>query len=264
MLVHICVMLVNLQWRYVMAELQELLVRLKLKGLLETFEQRLLQARDSGLSHQEFITLLLQDEVQRRDANSLIKRLGRAKFEETKTLEGLQLDNYPAKQQQIIRELSCGGYIKDNRHIVIMGPTGTGKTHLAQALGHNACRQGTSVRFIRAQALYRHLEASRADRSWELEFKKFLSPKLLIIDDFGLQTLAETQADDIYELIAERYLKGSFIITSNRKVEAWLDLFPDKVMANAALDRLSNQAHHVVLTGESFRRKMNSKTKVEK
>lgn len=136
-----------------------------------------------------------------------------------------------------------------------MGPTGTGKTHLAQALGHQACRQGKSVRFIRAQALHHILTASRADRSWQIELKKFLAPKLLIIDDFGLQALTVTQAEDIYELIAERYLKGSFIFTSNRKVEAWMDLFPDKVMANAALDRLSNQAHHIVLTGESYRRK---------
>ena len=157
MLAPIYAMPVNLLWRDIMAELQELLTRLKLKGLLETFEQRLLQARDSGLSHQEFITLLLQDEVQRRDANILIKRLTRAKFEEAKTLEGLQLEHYPVKQQQIIRELSCGSYVKENRHIVIMGPTGTGKTHLAQALGHHACRQGINVRFIRAQALYRHL-----------------------------------------------------------------------------------------------------------
>lgn len=244
-----------------MIEFNELLVRLRLKGLLETYEQRLVQARDSGLSHREFITLLLQDEVQRRDANILIKRVKRARFEETKTLEGLHLERYPVKEQNIIRELAIGCYIKENRHIVIMGPAGTGKTHLAQALGHHACRQGISVRFVRAQALYRRLEASRADRSWDQEFKKLLSPKLLIIDDFGLQALTETQAEDIYELIAERYLKGSFIITSNRKVEAWLDIFPNEVMANAALDRVSNQAHHIVLTGESYRRKMNLATK---
>jgi DNA replication protein DnaC len=235
--------------------LQPLLKRLRLEGLLKTFEQRLSQARDSSLSHQEFITLLLQDEVQRREAENFIKRLSSAKFEETKTLEELQLNRYPVKEQQIIRELMCGNYLVEHQHILIMGPTGTGKTHLAQALGHQACRQGKSVRFIRAQALHHILTASKADRSWQIELKKFLAPKLLIIDDFGLQALTATQAEDIYELIAERYLKGSFIFTSNRKVEAWMDLFPDKVMANAALDRLSNQAHHIVLTGESYRRK---------
>jgi DNA replication protein DnaC len=135
--------------------------------------------------------------------------------------------------------------------------TGTGKTHLAQALGHQACRQGKTVRFIRANNLFRKLLASRADQTWEQIFKKFLQPELLILDDFGLKTLTMTQAEDIYELIAERHLKGSFIITSNRGVEAWLELFPDPVMANAALDRLSHQAHHIILEveGESYRKK---------
>ncbi len=236
--------------------LQPLLKRLRLTGLLETYEQRLLQARESNLNHQEFLALILQDEIQRRDANCLINRLRRAKFDSHKTLEGLKLERYPKKQQQIIRELSCNNYLKEHQHIIIVGPTGTGKTHLAQALGHQACRQNYNVRFIRAQVLYRKLIASRADKTWEKEFKQFASAHLLIIDDFGLQTLTVTQAEDLYELIAEREFKGSFIITSNRKVEAWLDLFPDKVMANAALDRLANNAHHVVLTGESYRRKM--------
>jgi DNA replication protein DnaC len=235
--------------------LKPLLKRLGLTGFLETLESRLLQARDSSLTYEEFITLLLQDEAQRRDARNFIKRVSRAKFEEGKTLEGLQLSCYPVKEQQVIRELSCGNYLNEHQHILIMGPTGTGKTHLAQALGQQACRQGKSVRFIRAQALHHILTASRADNSWQMELKKFLSPKLLIIDDFGLQALTMTQSEDIYELIAERYLKGSFIFTSNRKIEAWMDLFPEKVMANAALDRLAHHAHHIVLTGESYRRK---------
>lgn len=235
--------------------LQPLLTRLRLNGLLETLEQRLIQARDTGLSHQEFMALLLQDEIQRRDAQCLEKRLHRAKFEEIKIFEGLELNHYPTKQQQTIRDLITGNYLKEHQHILIMGPTGTGKTHLAQALGHQACRQRYSVRFIRAQSLYRTLVSGRADKTWEKEFKQFVSPDLLIIDDFGLQALETSQAEDIYELIAERCLKGSFIFTSNRNVDAWLDLFPDKVMANAALDRLANNAHHVILTGESYRRK---------
>jgi len=235
--------------------LRPLLKRLGLTGFLETFEQRLLQARDSNLTHEEFITLLLQDEAQRREGNNFLKRVNRAKFEEPKTLEELQLTCYPAKEQQLIRDLASGSYLKEYQHILIMGPTGTGKTHLAQALGQQACRQGKSVRFIRAQTLHHTLTASRADNSWQTELKKFISPKLLIIDDFGLQALSMIEAEDIYELIAERYLKGSFIFTSNRKIEAWMDLFPEKVMANAALDRLAHHAHHIVLAGESYRRK---------
>ena len=234
--------------------LKPLLKRLGLIGLLTTFEQRLLQARDNSLTYEEFITILLQDEAQRRDAGNFIKRVSKAKFEEHKTLAEMQLTSYPTKEQQLIRELAGGNYLKTGQHILIMGPTGTGKTHLAQALGEQACRQGKSVRFIRAKALHHILTAGRADNSWQTELKKFLAPKLLIIDDFGLQSLNANEAEDIYELIAERYLKGSFIFTSNRKPESWLELFPDQVMANAALDRLVHHAHHIELTGESYRR----------
>lgn len=235
--------------------LKPLLKRLNFTGLLTTLEARLLQARDHNLTHEEFITLVLQDEAQRRDAGNFIKRIGKARFEEHKTLAELQLTGYGVKEQQLIRELAGGNYLKSGQHILIMGPTGTGKTHLAQALGEQACRQGKSVRFIRAKALHHLLTASRADNSWQDELKKLIAPKLLIIDDFGLQGLTATEAEDIYELIAERHLKGSFIFTSNRKPESWLELFPDQVMANAALDRLVHQAHHIELTGESYRRK---------
>lgn len=235
--------------------LEEQLKRLRLAGILETLQIRLEQAQQNSLSHAECLGLLLQDEIQRREAQALAKRLVKAKFEQEKTLEGYELTRYPVTIQKLIRELVGGAYLENNQHIIIMGPTGTGKTHLAQAFGHHACRQGKNVRFIRANVLFRELFASRADHTWEQKFKRFLSPDLLILDDFGLNSLTSAQAEDIYELIAERHLKSSFIITSNRTVEGWIELFPDPVMGNAALDRISHQAHHVILQGESYRRK---------
>ena len=234
--------------------LQTQLKRIRMSGILETLESRLAQARENSLSHAELLELILQDEIQRRDVVSLSKRISRAKFEEKKTLEDLRFDRYPIRVQQIIRDLTNGNYLESKQHILIVGPTGTGKTHLAQAFGHHACRQGYSVHFIHANMLLRHLHASRADNTWEKSFRKLLFFDLLIIDDFGLKNLTHNQADDIYELIAERYLKKSIIVTSNRKVEGWVELFPDPVMANAALDRLSNLSHHIVLEGPSYRR----------
>ena len=235
--------------------LEEQFKRLRLSGILETYQPRLEQARSHALTYEEWLGLILQDEIQRREAQTLAKRLTQAHFEQPKTFEEYDLTRYPVKVQQTIRSLMVGQYLEEHQHILIMGPTGTGKTHLAQALGHQACRQGKKVRFIRANVLFRELLASRADHTWEHQFKKFLSPSLLIIDDFGLKSFSSAQAEDIYELIAERHLKSSFIITSNRTVEGWLELFPDPVMGNAALDRISHHAHHLILDSDSYRKK---------
>jgi DNA replication protein DnaC len=235
--------------------LTEQLKRLRFPGILETFEVRLSQARENALSHVEWLSLLLQDEIQRREAQALVERLKKAKFEQEKTFEGFEPSRYPLKMQHLIHDLMAGHYLQENRHILIVGPTGTGKTHLAQALGHQACRQGKKVRFIRAATLLRELNASKADHTWERALKRFVVPELLIIDDFGLSVLSFAQAEDIYELIAQRHLKSSFIFTSNRKIEALVTLFPDPAMGNAALDRIGSQSYHVILEGESYRRK---------
>jgi DNA replication protein DnaC len=239
--------------------LPEQLKRLRLSGVLESFDVRLSQARENALSHNEWLGLILQDEIQRRDNQALIERLKKAKFEQEKTFETLEFTRYPLKTQHLVRDVMAGHYLQEHKHILIVGPTGTGKSHCAQALGHEACRQGKRVRFIRAALLFREMNASRADQTWDRALKRFIAPDLLIIDDFGLSTLTFSQAEDIYELIAERHHKSSFIFTSNRKIEAWVDLFPDPAMGNAALDRVVSQSHAIILEGESYRRKGQSK-----
>ena len=231
------------------------LKKLRLSGAIEKLEQRLIQATEDNLTPQEFLELLLQDEIQKRGAKGLAGRLRQAQFEEHKTLEELQLDRFSSKLQRVIKELATNGYLKQHQHALIVGPTGTGKSHLAQALGHQACRQGCNVYFIHATHLLRKINASRADNSWERLFKKLLALDLLIIDDFGLKPLNPLDAEDIYiyELIAGRYLKKSIIVTSNRKIEAWVELFPDPVVANAALDRLTILSYQLALEGPSFR-----------
>lgn len=231
------------------------LKRLRLTGLLETLQMRFEQAMQENMVHHEFFQLVLQDEIQRRDVENIRQKLNRAHFEEPKDFQGFSMENYTSRTQQIIREFQNNIYLEKKQHIILLGPTGTGKTHLAQALGNLACRSGYRVRFIRANTFFREMHASRADNMWEQKFKKFLLPELLILDDFGLKTLSMEEAGDVYELIIERGLRGSLIITSNRTVDAWLKLFPDPVMANAALDRVVNNAQQIVLEGESFRKK---------
>ncbi len=126
--------------------------------------------------------------------------------------------------------------------------------------GTTPAAAGRSVLFLKAGKLFRTLQASRADNSWDAELRRLLAPDLLIIDDFGLKPMTMTQAEDFYEIVAERHLRGSIIVTSNRPPADWLALFPDPVMANSALDRLAHNAHHFVMKGESYRKKMRPNT----
>ncbi len=236
--------------------------KLKLGGFEETLDLRLAQAQKDDLSHLAFLTLVIQDEIERREAKKLAVRIQKASFEEEKTLEGFDFAFNPKIKRGAVTDLATCLFVERREHILIYGPAGVGKTHLAQALGHEACRRGYSVLFVKAVKMLRHLYASRADQSWEKQIKKYLYPDLLIIDDFGLTALSSIQAEDIYELVTERHLKSSIVVTSNRPPQDWVALFPDPVMANSALDRLSHHAHHIMIDeGESYRRKLSPKTR---
>jgi DNA replication protein DnaC len=232
---------------------------LRLGGLLESLDLRLQEAQQASLGYLEFLQLLFQDELERREAKKTHLRLRKACFEQEKTLEGFDFSWMPKLNPKRIRDLFTGLFIEKAEHVLLYGPAGVGKTHLAQALGHLACRKGYDVLFIKAVKLFRNLLAARADHSWEKRMKRFLSPDLLIIDDFGLTALTLAQAEDFYEIVAERHLKSSIIITSNRPPQDWVSLFPDPVMANSTLDRLAHHAHHFILEGESYRKKLTPK-----
>jgi DNA replication protein DnaC len=227
---------------------------LRLGGLLESLDLRLQEAQQASLGYLEFLQLLFQDELERREAKKLHLRLQKASFEQEKTLAGFDFSWRPQINPKRVRDLFTGLFIEKAEHVLLYGPAGVGKTHLAQALGHLACRKGYDVLFVKAAKLFRNLLASRADHSWEKRIKRYLNPDLLIIDDFALTALTLPQAEDFYEIVAERHLKSSIIITSNRPPQDWIPLFPDPVMANSALDRLAHHAHHIILEGESYRK----------
>lgn len=235
-------------------QLKELIKELRFEGIEATLAARLNEAKTDDLSYEEFLGFLLQDEKQFRGTKALAQKLKTAKFEETKTFESLDLNHYSAEIKKLVKHLMFGSYLIEKKNIIILGPTGTGKTHLAQALGHDACRRGKKVKFIRSNVLLAEFASSRADDSWQNVINKYARTELLILDDFGLKALTHTQACDLYELIASKHIKSSFIITSNRKTENWLELFPDPVMANAALDRIVHNSFTVVLEGESYRK----------
>lgn len=241
-------------------QLEDKLKVLRLGGMLQSLEVRLEQAKSSQLGYGEFFELLVQDEIERREAKKLNLRLSRASFEEEKTLEGFDFAFNPKFNGRLIRDLSTCVFIEKGEHVLLYGPAGTGKSHIAQAIGHQACRLGYDVLFTKAVKLFRYLLQGRADQSWERRMKRHLSADLLIIDDFGLSALSPTQAEDFYEIVSERHLKSSIVITSNRPPQDWVALFPDPVMANSALDRLAHHAHHLIMEGESYRRKLRPQT----
>jgi DNA replication protein DnaC len=235
---------------------------LKLGGFVETLDLRIAQAEKDELSHLAFLALVVQDEIERREAKKLTVRIQRASFEEEKTLEGFDFAFNPKIKRGTVTDLATCLFVEKKEHVLIYGPAGVGKTHLAQALGHEACRRGYSVLFVKAVRMLRHLFAARADQSWEKQLKRYLHPDLLIIDDFGVTALSPIQAEDIYELVTERHLRSSIVVTSNRPPQDWVALFPDPVMANSALDRLSHHAHHLMIDGgESYRKKLSPKTR---
>jgi DNA replication protein DnaC len=234
-------------------ELVPMLKRLRLSGLLHTLELRSQQAVDDKLSYVEFIHRLLSDEVERRDAKKLDRRLNQADFEAHKTLEDFDFTFNPKIPREQIIELGTTSFVARHENALLIGPAGTGKSHIAQAIGHRACRAGHKTLYIPAHRLLCDLRAARADQSWEKQMYKLCALDLLIIDDLGLRPLAQDEPVDLYEIIRRRYEKGSLIITSNRDISEWYTMFGDALLASSAMDRLLHHSHVVTLDGHSYR-----------
>ena len=244
-------------------QLGNLVQQLKLSGISDSLESRLRQAKDASMPYEELLSMLFQDELDSRNQTSLQRRISQAKFGEVKTFEGFDLKRYSLKIRHAINDLMTAKFIKERNHVIIMGPVGTGKTHLSQALGMFACQRNRKVKFIRSNELLNEFYRSRADLTYDSLFKRYTKFDVLILDDFGLKILSAEQSSDLYDLIAAVHINASLIITTNRKIETWAEIFFDPVMANAALDRIVNNAYRVVLEGDSYRKNFIPKFKME-
>ena len=233
-------------------QLENKMRSLKLNGMLDTLNLRLTQAQKDGLGFIQFLELLLEDEVQHRANKKLVSRISKAHFEEEKSLEEFNFHFNPKVPTQYIHDLATCRFIERKESIIFCGPVGVGKTHLAQALGHQACRLGYNVLFSKASRLLSDLGGGRADDTWEKRLRRYLKPDLLILDDFAMKELTKSQAEDFYELIDQRYRRGSMIVTANRSPKDWHSLFPSPMIAERALDRLINCSHIITLTGKSY------------
>lgn len=238
------------------AQLKLQLRRLKLSGILDTLDMRLLECQQNQLDYLTFFSLLLEDELEARQARKTKRLLQHARLGVEQTLEKFDFSLAPGLNATLLRELATTRFIERGEGVIFVGPPGTGKTHLAKALGHAACRHGYTVRFHKFHDLF--ADFTRAELAGELQLcvNALIKCDLLIIDDFAFRKIDQAGSEYLYTVVDSRYGSKATILTSNRALTDWMGVFPDPVIAGAILDRLMHQAHQIQLKGESVRKKL--------
>lgn len=235
------------------SELNQTLRKLSLSGVLDCLSQRNQEAITNQMTYLEFLYLLAQDELLLREQRRYERRLKKADFKGQKTIESFDFLFNPKINQALIRDLATCRFIKEKHPVLIMGPCGTGKSHLAQALGHCALQKGYDVIYTNTQKISDELQAAKAINRYTLKLKSWAKIQLLIVDDFGLKPLRHPQDEDMHALIAERSETAATIFTSNLDLPEWQQAFSNQLLGVATIDRLRHHAYKVILEGKSFR-----------
>jgi DNA replication protein DnaC len=234
-------------------DLRKVLRRLKLSRILDTLPERLALARQQKMPHQDFLLLVLQDEANRRDTQAASMRALKAQLDPVHQIENWDETAKVSFDRELLNELVSLRFIEANNHVTIVGPVGVGKTFLAHALGHAACRRGYSVLAVQADRMLKTLKQARLLNSYEAELRKLLAVDLLVVDDFALDAMDAQESRDAYDIFTERHRSGAMIVTSNRGPDEWLATFTDPLRAQSALDRFTNAAYDLVIEGETYR-----------
>jgi DNA replication protein DnaC len=229
------------------------LVRLKLSGVLETLDDRLSEAASEHWDYSSFLTRLLTDEIERRDSKIMTMRLARSGLDGQKTLAAFDFSFNPKIPKATLKELSRCRFIEEHRNLFVVGPSGVGKSHIAQAIGLEACLRGYDVLYRNTHDLFRWINSGRLDNTSERRLGAAKSIAVLILDDFGLQALGAQQQEDLYDLVSHRHERMTTIITSNRDFKEWPQVFSNPLMGSAAMDRLVHRALRLTITGPSYR-----------
>jgi DNA replication protein DnaC len=234
-------------------ELAAAMKRLRLGKLLDTLPERLALAKKSSMPLDEFLLLLFTDEIERRQSSAASRRAEEAGLDPDMVLERWDTTANVTFDRRVFRELTALRFIEACRNVLVLGSVGVGKTFLASALGHLACRAGFTVRFHRVDDLLRLLRQSRLDNSRDALVSELCSIDLLILDDFALEPMTRDESRDVYQLFIERNAHLSTIITSNRDTADWIGVFADVLLGQGAVDRFKNNAYDLIVEGESYR-----------
>lgn len=233
--------------------LEKKLERLRLTGMKFTCQDRIKSAQAEGWAYSALLDTLLTDELDRRNQTQMVRRLAKSGLDMNRTMESYDFKFNPKLQASFFRELACCKFIENGENIFLIGPSGVGKSHLANALGHEACRKGFEVLCYRTHKLFDWVHSGRGDGTYKKKMEQIIKIPLLILDDFGLQSMQPIQQEDLYEVICERYEKRAMIITSNRDLSEWASVFSNPLIGSAAMDRLVHKGAELIIDGASYR-----------
>jgi len=233
----------------------EQLRQLGLAGMARAFEELAANTRGAELDHAEWLGLLLDREMADRQDRRLMARLRYARLRHNAAVEDVDYRTARGLDRALFQKLAQGNWIKEQQNLIIIGPSGVGKSWLACALGHRACRDNLSVLYQRIPRLFSDLVLARGDGRYARLMRALGGVKLLILDDWGLEPLTAEQRHDLLEIVEDRYSRGATLITSQIPVDRWHDLIGDSTLSYAILDRVVHNAHRIQLRGDSLRRK---------
>lgn len=237
----------------IMETLKSNLRHLKLATMAQNLEMRNRHALENQISYLEFMELLVEDEIVKRQANGYQGRLKESRLDTQKVLDTYDFNYQPEVDKRLVYDLVSCRFIEQRSNAIFMGKPGVGKTHLAHAIGLEAIKRGKKVLFVHTNEMVDRLFASRADGSYATTVQKYLKPDLLILDELGFKKMPQNSMEDFFEIVRRRYETGSMIITTNRNFEDWGNLFGDRVIASAIIDRIVHHATIVKLNGNSYR-----------